>query len=91
MKRSSIVAIALVALVGSAVGLYAAESETFTGTAAASGTYKRPQLLVDGKRFELKASDPEPPPSELLGAPAHSTLGLGPPKLVDCPAESGSG
>jgi len=43
-------------LVGSAVGLYAAESETFTAAAAASGTYKRPQLLVDGKRYELKAS-----------------------------------
>src|SRR6516225_12323133 len=57
MKGSSIVSIALVALVGSAVGLCAAESETFTGTAAASGTYKRPQLLVDGKRYELKASD----------------------------------
>ena len=56
MKGVSSVSIALVALVGSAVGLYAAESETFTGTAAASGTYKRPQLLVDGKRFELKAS-----------------------------------
>jgi hypothetical protein len=37
--------------------LYAAESETFTGAAAASGTHKRPQLLVDGKRYELKASD----------------------------------
>jgi hypothetical protein len=57
MTRSSIVSTALVALVGSAVGLYAAESETFTGTAAASGTYKRPQLLVDGKWYELKASD----------------------------------
>ena len=73
MKRLSIVSIALVALVGSAVGLYVftarvspvgpavglstAESETFTGAAAASGTHKRPQLLVDGKRYELKASD----------------------------------
>jgi hypothetical protein len=57
MKRSSIVSTALVALVGSAVGLYAAESKTFTGAVASSGTYKRPQLLVDGKRYELKASD----------------------------------
>src|SRR5262245_48993070 len=57
IKRLSIVSLALVALVGSAVRLSAAESETFTGTAAASGTYKRPQLLVDGKRYELKASD----------------------------------
>ena len=56
-KRLSIVSIALVALVGSAVGLCAAESETLTGTAAVSGTSKRPQLLVDGKRYELKASD----------------------------------
>ena len=57
MKGLSSVSMALVALVGSAVGLSAAESETFTGTAAASGTYKRPQLLVDGKRYGLKASD----------------------------------
>ena len=49
--------IALVAFVGSAVRLYAAESETFRGTAARSGTYKRPLLDVDGKRYELKASD----------------------------------
>jgi hypothetical protein len=56
MKRLSIVSLALVALVGSAVGLSAAGGETFTGTAA-SGMYKRPQLLVDGKRYELKASD----------------------------------
>jgi hypothetical protein len=34
MKRLSIVSVAVVALVGSAVGLCAAESETFTGTAA---------------------------------------------------------
>src|SRR5262245_37506034 len=57
MKRSSIVSFALMALVGSAVGSYAAWNETFTGAAAASGTYRRPQLLVDGKRYELKASD----------------------------------
>jgi hypothetical protein len=47
MKRLSIISTALVALVGSAVGLCAAESETFTGTAARSGTYKRPLLIVD--------------------------------------------
>ena len=56
MKRLSLVSMALMALVGLAVGLHAAESETFTGAAAASGTSKRPQLLVDGKRYELKAS-----------------------------------
>src|SRR5262249_32220604 len=38
-----------------------AESETFTGAATASGTYKRPKLLVDGKRYELKASDKADP------------------------------
>jgi hypothetical protein len=48
MLRKSIGSLALLALVGSAVGLSAAESETFTGAAAASGTYKRPQLLADG-------------------------------------------
>ena len=57
MKRLSIVSLAMVALAGSAVGLHAAEAETFTGDAAASGTYKRTQLFVDGKRYELKASD----------------------------------
>ncbi len=57
MKRLLIISIALVAFVGSAVRLCAAESETFTGTAARSGTYKRPLLDVDGKRYELKASD----------------------------------
>jgi hypothetical protein len=56
MNRLSLVSLAMVALVGSVVGLYAAESDTFTGTATASGTHKRPQLLVDGKRYELKAS-----------------------------------
>src|SRR5262245_55651061 len=61
VKKLSIVSPALVALVGSAVGLYAAESETFTGAATASGTYKRPKLLVDGKRYELKASDKADP------------------------------
>ncbi|SIO62794.1 hypothetical protein SAMN05444166_7152 [Singulisphaera sp. GP187] len=57
MKRCFFVSIAQLVLVGSTVGLSAAESETFAGAAAASGTYKRPQLLVDGKRYELKASD----------------------------------
>ncbi|HEV3445110.1 MAG TPA: hypothetical protein VG099_10730, partial [Gemmataceae bacterium] len=57
MKRMILISIALLALVGSTVRLSAAESETFTGTAAASGTFKRPLLLVDGQRYELKASD----------------------------------
>jgi len=37
--------------------LRAAESESSMGTAARSGTYKRPLLLVDGRRYELKASE----------------------------------
>ena len=57
MKRWSIVAFSLLVLAGSAVGLYAFETETFRGTAARSGTHKRPRLDVDGKRYELKASD----------------------------------
>ena len=61
MKMLSIVSLSLLVLAGSTVGLYAAESETFRGAAARSGTYKRPQLLVDGKRYELKASDKADP------------------------------
>jgi hypothetical protein len=57
ITRTILMSSALLALVGSPVGLSAAESETFTGTAAASGTFKRPLLLVDGQRYELKASD----------------------------------
>jgi hypothetical protein len=57
MNRLSIVSIALLAQVGSAVGSHAAESDTFAGITSASGTYKPPLLIVDGKRYELKASD----------------------------------
>jgi hypothetical protein len=57
VKRFPYDSVALVALVCSAVGLHAAEGETFTGTAAATGTYKRPLLVVDAVRYELKASD----------------------------------
>jgi len=63
VKRLSIVSLSLLVLVGSAVGLYAAESETFTGTAAMSGTYKRPQLLVDGIIVYGIMSSAEPLPS----------------------------
>lgn len=49
--------IALVVVIGLEVFVNAAETETFTGTAAASGTYKRPLLVVDNVRYELKASD----------------------------------
>lgn len=55
-RELSMISLAPLLLVGLAVGLYAAEGEVITGIAAASGTYKRPQLLVDGKRYELKAS-----------------------------------
>jgi hypothetical protein len=48
---------ALVLLAGSVDGLRAADSESFTGTASATGKFKRPLLIVDGKGYELKASD----------------------------------
>ncbi len=57
MKRLAAVLLALTALLASAVQVSPAESETFTGTAARTGTYKRPLLVVDGKRYELKASN----------------------------------
>jgi arabinogalactan endo-1,4-beta-galactosidase len=37
-------------------GLCATESELLTGTAARTGTHKRPLLVVDGKRYGLKPS-----------------------------------
>jgi hypothetical protein len=52
--KNMLLAVALTSLAGAA---FAAESETFTGTAARSSTYKRPLLIVDGKRYEFKASD----------------------------------
>jgi hypothetical protein len=57
MKSFPVVFIGLVALLGSTLQLCAAERETFTGTATRTGTYKRPVLWFDGKRYELKASD----------------------------------
>ena len=51
----------LYALCGFIVVSYSANGETFVGTAAATGTYKRPLLVVDGKRYELKASDKADP------------------------------
>jgi hypothetical protein len=35
----------------------AGESKTWTGTAQRSGTHHRPQLMVESKRFELKAAE----------------------------------
>ena len=57
MRRLSIVSIVMIALLGLTIRMCEAESETFTGAAARSGTYKRPLLDVDGKRYELKAYD----------------------------------
>ena len=57
LQVPAVIASTLIVLAVTVVGLRAAESETFTGTAARSGTHKRPLLDVDGKRYELKASD----------------------------------
>lgn len=51
------VLVALTALVHAPIGLFAAGSETFTGTASRTGTFRRPLLDVGGERYELKASD----------------------------------
>lgn len=40
-----------------ATGQPGAGSESLTGTAARTGTFKRPLLIVDGKRYELTASE----------------------------------
>lgn len=69
MKRLVSVSIAVVVLLGAALCVRAAtaDHETFTGTAARTGTYKRPLLDVDGKRYELKASDrADPSAAEML-------------------------
>lgn len=57
MKIIHVVSVALAALLVSTLGLSAADPETFTGTAARSGTFKRPLLDVNGKRYELRADD----------------------------------
>lgn len=57
MRRLRIVSMALAALLISTLGSHAAEPKSFTGTATRSGTFKRPLLDVDGKRYELKPSD----------------------------------
>jgi hypothetical protein len=57
VKRSFLVAIVLAALVGSAVGLYAAEGETFTGTGASARpdrrAYKSYEYTEAGKTVRL--------------------------------------
>jgi hypothetical protein len=53
MKRSFIVPIALVALVGSAVGLYAADSKTSKGAAAAPDKYKSYDFTEADHKFRL--------------------------------------
>jgi hypothetical protein len=52
-----LVSTALVVLLGSVAGVSAADKETLTGVASATGTFKRPLLLVGDKRYELKPSD----------------------------------
>lgn len=54
MFKSTLV---VLVLLGLAAALHAAESESFVGVASRTGTHKRPLLIVDGKRYELKASD----------------------------------
>jgi hypothetical protein len=41
--------------------------------------------------FDLKSSDTEPSTLELTGPATRATIGLGPPKMSDCPATAGSG
>src|SRR5262245_36434758 len=55
MNRA-LVSIALAVLLATTTRSYASESETFTGKAAASGTHKRPLLLINDVRYELMAS-----------------------------------
>ena len=61
MKKTPIVVATLLAILGWAMSLYAADSESFTGTAARSGTFKRLLLDVNGKRYELRPSDQAQP------------------------------
>ena len=39
--------------------------------------------------FDLKPSDSEPSTSELIGVMSHTSIGLGPVKVADCPSGSG--
>lgn len=41
--------------------------------------------------FDIKATDADPAPAELLGTPVRATIGIGPVKIADCPASSASG
>jgi hypothetical protein len=41
--------------------------------------------------FDMKLNEADPQPAELLSAPARATIGLGPVKIADCPANSASG
>lgn len=41
--------------------------------------------------FDLRAADSDPQPADLLGGPTRPSIGLGPVKLVDCPANNASG
>ncbi|MBX3399310.1 MAG: hypothetical protein KF873_11250 [Gemmataceae bacterium] len=61
MERSKFVLAAFLTVFVALGSVRAADPETFAGTASASGTHKRPLLIVDGKRYELKASDKADP------------------------------
>jgi hypothetical protein len=41
--------------------------------------------------FELKGSETEPSATELIGPTSRAGIGLGPPKVADCPGAAGSG
>ncbi len=41
--------------------------------------------------FDIKATDTDPQPSELLGPTGRPAVGLGPVKIADCPGSSASG
>ena len=79
MKSLSVVSIALVALVGLAVGLHAAEIENFTGTAASSGAFAYSYKVYDF-RDQIPAPGPDPtyknthtPKNWLLAIPSGVT------------------
>ncbi len=57
MRRFPLALVAVVGLVCVTRGLRAAERVSVTGVASASGTHKRPLLLVNDKRYELKPAD----------------------------------
>jgi hypothetical protein len=57
VKNWLIVIVSLIVLSGDGLPLPAEEQGSFTGSATRSGPFKRPLLDVDGKRYELQASE----------------------------------